>query len=42
MNRFLLQEPHENGPLFVEMHFYMRNAKTEDSKYPFILMLFLL
>lgn len=25
-------EPHENGPLFVEMHFYMRNAKLEDSK----------
>ncbi|KAF2904286.1 hypothetical protein ILUMI_01889 [Ignelater luminosus] len=23
-------EPHENGPLFVEMHFYMRNAKPED------------
>uniref|UniRef100_A0A336LU41 non-specific serine/threonine protein kinase n=1 Tax=Culicoides sonorensis TaxID=179676 RepID=A0A336LU41_CULSO len=23
-------EPHENGPLFVEMHFYMRNAKFED------------
>ncbi|XP_037947842.1 nucleosomal histone kinase 1-like [Teleopsis dalmanni] len=23
-------EPHENGPLFVEMHFYMRNAKLED------------
>ncbi|XP_043277957.1 serine/threonine-protein kinase VRK1-like [Venturia canescens] len=23
-------EPHGNGPLFVEMHFYMRNAKPED------------
>ncbi|XP_062539357.1 nucleosomal histone kinase 1 [Armigeres subalbatus] len=23
-------EPHGNGPLFVEMHFYMRNAKQED------------
>lgn len=25
-------EPSENGPLFVEMHFYMRNAKLENSK----------
>lgn len=25
-------EPHGNGPLFVEMHFYMRNAKQDDSK----------
>lgn len=24
------QEPHQNGPLFVEMHFYMRNAKLEE------------
>ncbi|CAG9837224.1 unnamed protein product [Diabrotica balteata] len=23
-------EPHSNGPLFVEMHFYMRNAKQVD------------
>ncbi|XP_026472546.1 serine/threonine-protein kinase VRK1 [Ctenocephalides felis] len=23
-------EPHDNGPLFVEMHFYMRNAKRDD------------
>ncbi|ALC46720.1 ball [Drosophila busckii] len=23
-------EPHVNGPLFVEMHFYLRNAKLED------------
>ncbi|XP_043255743.1 serine/threonine-protein kinase VRK1-like [Colletes gigas] len=23
-------EPHENGPLFVEMHFYMRNAKPDE------------
>ncbi|KAK2574956.1 hypothetical protein KPH14_008719 [Odynerus spinipes] len=23
-------EPHENGPLFVEMHFYIRQAKLED------------
>ncbi|XP_043462978.1 serine/threonine-protein kinase VRK1-like [Leptopilina heterotoma] len=23
-------EPHGNGPLFVEMHFYMRNAKSDD------------
>ncbi|XP_014609566.1 PREDICTED: serine/threonine-protein kinase VRK1-like [Polistes canadensis] len=23
-------EPHENGPLFVEMHFYMRQARKED------------
>ncbi|XP_073816718.1 nucleosomal histone kinase 1 [Musca autumnalis] len=23
-------EPHDNGPLFVEMHFYMRNAKLDD------------
>ncbi|KRT86043.1 hypothetical protein AMK59_67, partial [Oryctes borbonicus] len=23
-------EPHENGPLFVEMHFFMRNAKKAD------------
>ncbi|KAI4502142.1 hypothetical protein M0802_002824 [Mischocyttarus mexicanus] len=23
-------EPHENGPLFVEMHFYIRQARTED------------
>lgn len=29
---FSLQEPHGNGPLFVEMHFYMRNAKLTDSK----------
>lgn len=33
---FLLQEPHQNGPLFVEMHFYMRNAKFEDSKLSFL------
>lgn len=26
----MFQEPKENGPLFVEMHFYMRNAKQED------------
>ena len=26
----LLKEPHDNGPLFVEMHFYKRNAKLED------------
>ncbi|EDW16575.2 uncharacterized protein Dmoj_GI10604 [Drosophila mojavensis] len=25
-------EPHANGPLFVEMHFYLRNAKLEDIK----------
>ncbi|XP_039492830.1 nucleosomal histone kinase 1 [Drosophila santomea] len=25
-------EPHGNGPLFVEMHFYLRNAKQEDIK----------
>lgn len=25
-------EPHENGPLFVEIHFYMKNAKSVDSK----------
>ncbi|XP_055384889.1 nucleosomal histone kinase 1 [Condylostylus longicornis] len=25
-------EPHGNGPLFVEMHFYMRNAKEDDVK----------
>lgn len=25
-------EPHNNGPLFVEMHFYMRNAKLEESE----------
>lgn len=24
------KEPHDNGPLFVEMHFYMRNCKNED------------
>lgn len=24
-------EPHENGPLFVEIHFYMKNAKAADS-----------
>lgn len=29
---FSLQEPHGNGPLFVEMHFYMRNGKLADSK----------
>ncbi|XP_023298847.2 nucleosomal histone kinase 1 [Lucilia cuprina] len=23
-------EPHDNGPLFVEMHFYMRNARFDD------------
>ncbi|XP_031831790.1 serine/threonine-protein kinase VRK1 [Nomia melanderi] len=23
-------EPHGNGPLFVEMHFYMRNAKSDE------------
>ncbi|XP_065371696.1 nucleosomal histone kinase 1 [Calliphora vicina] len=23
-------EPHDNGPLFVEMHFYMRNARLDD------------
>uniref|UniRef100_A0A1B0AXP0 Uncharacterized protein n=1 Tax=Glossina palpalis gambiensis TaxID=67801 RepID=A0A1B0AXP0_9MUSC len=22
--------PHDNGPLFVEMHFYMRNCKLDD------------
>lgn len=27
-----MQEPHGNGPLFVEMHFYMRNGKLTDSK----------
>lgn len=37
INEFLywfnaFKEPHENGPLFVEMHFYMRNAKQTDSK----------
>lgn len=26
------QEPHGNGPLFVEMHFYLRNAKLDDIK----------
>lgn len=31
--RFILQEPHANGPLFVEMHFYMRNAKSEDGTF---------
>ncbi|KAH8383039.1 hypothetical protein KR009_006455 [Drosophila setifemur] len=25
-------EPHGNGPLFVEMHFYLRNAKQDDLK----------
>jgi vaccinia related kinase len=25
-----LKEPHQNGPLFVEMHFYMRVGKKED------------
>ncbi|XP_020811350.1 nucleosomal histone kinase 1 [Drosophila serrata] len=25
-------EPHGNGPLFVEMHFYLRNAKLDDLK----------
>uniref|UniRef100_A0A6P4ETU2 non-specific serine/threonine protein kinase n=1 Tax=Drosophila rhopaloa TaxID=1041015 RepID=A0A6P4ETU2_DRORH len=25
-------EPHGNGPLFVEMHFYLRNAKQDDVK----------
>ncbi|XP_062124362.1 nucleosomal histone kinase 1 [Drosophila sulfurigaster albostrigata] len=25
-------EPHGNGPLFVEMHFYLRNAKLEEIK----------
>ncbi|EDW83687.1 uncharacterized protein Dwil_GK13744 [Drosophila willistoni] len=25
-------EPHGNGPLFVEMHFYLRNAKMDDIK----------
>ncbi|XP_073961819.1 serine/threonine-protein kinase VRK1-like [Choristoneura fumiferana] len=25
-------EPHENGPLFVEKHFYVRNAKMDDIK----------
>nr|ABF57908.1 Hun [Drosophila simulans] len=25
-------EPHGNGPLFVEMHFYLRNAKLKDIK----------
>lgn len=25
-------EPHENGPLFVEMHFYLRNAKLDNIK----------
>lgn len=29
-NNTILQEPHDNGPLFVEMHFYMRNAKLDD------------
>ena len=25
-------EPHENGPLFVEMNFYIRAAKPNDGK----------
>ena len=29
--KLYFQEPHGNGPLFVEMHFYMRNAKSDDS-----------
>ncbi|KAK5647602.1 hypothetical protein RI129_002494 [Pyrocoelia pectoralis] len=40
-------EPHANGPLFVEMHFYMRNGKEDlrsgrhehnDEKYRFVVM----
>lgn len=27
-----MQEPHSNGPLFVEMNFYMRVAKADLSK----------
>ena len=27
-----LQEPHANGPLFCELHFYMRIAKPEMSE----------
>lgn len=26
------QEPHANGPLFVEMHFYTRNCKKDESR----------
>ncbi|XP_015585800.1 serine/threonine-protein kinase VRK1 [Cephus cinctus] len=29
-NYVIKVEPHGNGPLFVEMHFYMRNAKADD------------
>ena len=28
-----MQEPHANGPLFVEMNFYIRAAKAELSKF---------
>lgn len=30
--RTLLQEPHANGPLFVEMHLYSKICKKDDSK----------
>lgn len=30
MFALIYQEPHANGPLFVEMHFYMRNCKLDD------------
>lgn len=33
MFAIFLKEPHDNGPLFVEMHFYMRNAKLEDIRH---------
>ncbi|XP_011872507.1 PREDICTED: serine/threonine-protein kinase VRK1-like [Vollenhovia emeryi] len=29
-NNVIKIEPHVNGPLFVEMHFYMRNCKPDD------------
>ncbi|XP_057335311.1 serine/threonine-protein kinase VRK1-like [Microplitis mediator] len=29
-NSVIKIEPHGNGPLFVEMHFYMRNSKPDD------------
>lgn len=32
-NLFNFQEPHSNGPLFVEMNFYMRVAKADLSRF---------
>lgn len=34
---FIAKEPKDNGPLFVEMHFYLRNGKLEDSTFSLLI-----